>query len=93
MPEMTPEEKERVGRALEGALSSDAVSATPEREQLAQRRQSLDFHDRMVASKAAEAARDALHDNAPFKEPGSYTVHEARDRAAHTPSIAREAER
>ena len=47
----------------------------------------------MVASGAADASRDALHDSAPPKDTGSYTVHEARDRAAHTPPLARETER
>ncbi len=93
MPDMTPEERERIGRALDGALLSDELSGLPESERVAQRRESLDFHDRMMASKAADAARDALHDSASLKEPGGYTVHEARDRAAHTPSIAREPER
>ena len=46
-----------------------------------------------MKSRAADAARDTLHDSTPFGEPGSYTVFEARDRAAHTPSIAREIER
>ena len=87
---MTPEERERIAQALGQALTSDEVSATPEGERIEQRRHSLDFHDRVMASKAAEAARDVLHDNTPLKERGSYTVHEARDRAAHTPSIARE---
>ena len=53
----------------------------------------LDAHDRMMAARAADAARDTLHNSTPFVEPGSYTVFEARDRAAHTPSIASEIER
>jgi hypothetical protein len=93
MPDMTPEERERVGQALGQALSSDEVSGIPESERTWQRQRSLDAHDRIMASKAAEAARDVLHDSSPLKEPGSYTVYEARDRAAHTPSIAREGEK
>lgn len=59
-----------------------------------QRRQrDLDAHDRMMASRAADTARDTLHDSTPFREVGSYTVFEARDRAAHTPSVAGEIER
>jgi hypothetical protein len=90
---MTPEERERVAQALAGALSSDEVSGITESERLWQRQRSLDAHDRMMASKAADAARDVLHDSTPLKEIGSYTVYEARDRAAHTPSVAREGER
>jgi hypothetical protein len=42
-------------------------------------------HDREMAKGAAEASRDALHDNTPGKERGEYTKREAIDRAAHTP--------
>lgn len=55
----------------------------------AKRQRELDAHDRMMMRGAAEASRDALHDNGPGKEPGAYTVQEARDRAAHTPPAHR----
>ena len=45
----------------------------------------LAWHDREMAKGAAEASRDALHDNTPGKERGEYTKREAIDRAAHTP--------
>jgi hypothetical protein len=47
----------------------------------------LHEHDRLTARNAAHAARDALHDASADFNPGAYTVREARDRAAHTPSI------
>jgi hypothetical protein len=47
----------------------------------------LNEHDRLTARNAAHAARDALHDAGADFKPGAYTVWEARDRAAHTPSI------
>jgi hypothetical protein len=40
-----------------------------------------------MAKGAAEASRDALHDNTPGKERGEYTKKEAIDRAAHTPGL------
>jgi hypothetical protein len=87
---MTPEENEKPERALPDA-PSDGEGSTSDRQRQSQR--DLDAHDRMMASRAAHAARDTLHDSTPFQEPGSYTVFEARDRAAHTPSIAGETER
>ena len=68
-----------VGKALQQSESSAEVSA--------KRQQELDAHDRMVMRGAAQASRDALHDNGPGKEPGAYTAQEARDRAAHTPGL------
>jgi hypothetical protein len=62
-------------------------------EKLARQQRDLDAHDRMIARAAAEAARDALHDNGPGRASGEYTVHEARDRAAHTPALTREPEK
>lgn len=90
---MTPKESEKIQRALRDAVASEAVTDAENSAPKWQRQQSLDIHDRMMASRAADAARDTLHDGTPFKESGSYTVHEARDRAAHTPSIARREER
>lgn len=55
-----------------------------------QRRKSereLSEHDRIIARNAAHASRDTLHDASAWQEPGEYTIQEARDRAAHTPSI------
>src|SRR5580704_6465565 len=63
-----------------------------EREGRRQRERGLDAHTRLIASRAVDASRDALHDSAPLQEPGAYTVHESRDRAAHVPSLAREPE-
>ena len=90
---MTPNEGERLEPGVRGALSSDDASAAQESEARRQRQRDLDAHDRITASRAANVSRDILHDSTPFEEPGSYTVFEARDRAAHTPSIAREIER
>ena len=44
-------------------------------------------HDRVMASSAADSARDVLHDASAGQAAGAYTVEQARDRAAHTPSI------
>ncbi len=90
---MTPEERERIGQALLAAQSSEEIAEAQEMQRRGQQRRELDAHDRLMAARAAEASRDVLHDSTPFKEPGSYTVHEARDRAAHTPPVTREAER
>ena len=49
--------------------------------------ESLARHDSEMAKGAAEASRDALHDNTPGKERGEYTKREAIDRAAHTPGL------
>lgn len=81
---MTPNDDERNGQGATGA---------PEGERRRRSQRDLDAHDRMTASRSADAARDTLHDSTPFQDPGSYTVFEARDRAAHTPSIARQIER
>jgi hypothetical protein len=51
----------------------------------ARRQGALDLHDRLIMRGAAEASRDALHDNGTKTAPGTYTTYEARDRAAHTP--------
>jgi hypothetical protein len=57
-----------------------------------QREEELAQHNRQVARDAAHASRDVLHDSAPDTEPGAYTTHEARDRAAHTPAWVKSAE-
>ena len=90
---MKPEERERVGQALLAAQASEEIAEALEIQRRGQQRRDLDAHDRLMASRAAEASRDVLHDSTPLKEPGSYTVYEARDRAAHTPPLARETER
>lgn len=64
-------------RALRQSETSTEISARRQRD--------LDTHDRLVLRGAADASRDVLPDNGPGKEPGAYTTHEARDRAAHTP--------
>jgi hypothetical protein len=46
----------------------------------------LNEHDRLMERGAAHASRDAQHDGNAWQEPGAYTIQEARDRAAHTPS-------
>ena len=71
-----------VDKALKQGETSSAINA----EQQANRQRDLNTHDRMARG-AAEASRDVLHDCGPGKEPGAYTVHEARDRAAHTPAV------
>jgi hypothetical protein len=71
-----------VDKALKQGEASSAINA----EQQANRQRDLNTHDRMARG-AAEASRDVLHDCGPGKEPGAYTVHEARDRAAHTPAV------
>jgi hypothetical protein len=88
-----PDEEERDGQGATAAPADDNAAGTQESERKRQRRRDLDAHDRMMARRAADAARDTLHDSTPFEQPGSYTVYEARDRAAHTPSLAREMER
>lgn len=55
----------------------------------AKRQDELTLHDRIVSRSAINAARHALHDNGPGKDPGTYTTYEARDRAAHTPAVTR----
>jgi hypothetical protein len=82
---MTPEEKARTEQAMADAQRSDEISGAQENEQKWKRQRELDGHDRLIARGAAMAARDVLGDGGPGKEPGAYTVHEARDRAAHTP--------
>src|SRR5208337_4640788 len=84
---------ERVGQGAIAASSIDDAPGAQERQLRQQRQRDLDAHDRMMASRAADTARDTLHDSTPFREAGSYTVFEARDRAAHTPSVAAETER
>lgn len=74
-------------------LSSDLQRDAEGKDARARAQRDLDTHDRMMKSRAADAARDTLHNSTPFEEPGSYTIYEARDRAAHTPPIAREIER
>jgi hypothetical protein len=69
----------------QGAPDDNGAGAT---ESKRQRQRDLDQHDRMMQAKAAEAARNTLHDSTPFAEEGTYTIYEARDRAAHTPSFA-----
>ena len=90
---MALDETENLGQAALGSAPSYDASSTKETKRRRQRRVDLDAHDRIMASRTADVARDILHDSTPFKEPGSYTVFEARDRAAHTPSIAKEIER
>ena len=85
---MTPEEKERVERAITDAQSSDDIAGGQQRELQVRRQGELDWHDRLMARGAANASRDALHDGNSGKQPGDYTVYEARDRAAHTPHIS-----
>lgn len=63
---------------------------TEEKEQEERREKAardLSGHDRMVTRSAAHAARDTLQDASAHHEPGAYTTYEARNRAAHTPSI------
>lgn len=73
-------------KALSHSEKSADISAT--------RQHALDAHDRLMMRRAAESARDVLHDNGPGKEPGIYTTHEARDRAGHAaPAYAREPEK
>ncbi len=74
-------EEGRHQTALEKALHKGEASTDIS----ARRQQDLDIHDRLMLRGAADASRDVLHDNGPGKEPGAYTIHEARDRAAHTP--------
>jgi hypothetical protein len=90
--DMTQDEKEKMERAMADAEWSDDVSTAQEREGRRQRERGLDAHTRLIASRAVDASRDALHDSAPLQKPGAYTVHESRDRAAHVPSLAREPE-
>jgi hypothetical protein len=91
---MTPDQKGRVDQALADAQWSDEISGAQEKEQRGRRQRELDAHERLMAHDAASASRDVLHDNGPGRDPGEYTVHEARDRAAHTPAApAREPER
>lgn len=80
-------------KALADAQSSDAIAGASPADESVKRQRELDAHDRLMAPSAAEASRDALHDNGPGKEPGACTVHEARDRAAHTPVLTREPEK
>ena len=61
--------------------------ATDDKERKRKAAEDLARHDREMAKGAAEASRDALHDNTPGKEPGEYTKREAIDRAAHTPGL------
>ncbi len=76
--------------ATNKALSRSEASA----DIAASRQRELDTHDRLVMRGAAQSARDVLHDNGPGKEPGVYTIQEARDRAAHSaPVHAREPEK
>jgi hypothetical protein len=90
---MTNDEQARVEQANADAAWSEEISgAHQEDAKRRQRRRELDAHDHVMAHGAAEAARDALRDSGPGKTPGAYTVHEARDRAAHVPSIATEPE-
>jgi len=91
---MTNDEQERVEQAQADAQWSEEISGADSPNEKRRRRQrELDGHDYLTAHGAAEAARDALHEGGPKKEAGAYTVHEARDRAAHTPSIAKEPEK
>jgi hypothetical protein len=90
-----PEQQARVDQALSNAdLSDETSGAHQSDERLKQRQRELDGHDRLMARGAAMAARDLLRDSGPGKEPGAYTVYEARDRAGHTPAaLAREPEK
>jgi hypothetical protein len=90
---MAADEEERLGEQVRAAPQGDDVSGEQESQRRRERQRNLDAHDRMTKARAADAARDTLHDSTPFSEPGSYTVFESRDRAAHTPSIASEIER
>jgi hypothetical protein len=72
--ELYPAES-RLQAALQQTESSANIGARRQRE--------LDAHDRLLMRGAADASRDALHDNGPGLEPGTYTKQEARDRAAH----------
>jgi hypothetical protein len=61
-----------------------------ENEEQEQRRRSereISEHDRVMARNAAHASRDTLHDASAGQQPGAYTTEQARDRAAHTPSL------
>ena len=81
----SPQEQARIDKAL--AQSENSLAA-------GERRRELGEHDRLMAQRAAEAARDTLHDSGPGKEPGAYTTREARERAAHSPPLpGREPER
>jgi hypothetical protein len=81
-------ERAKVHKALaDTQLSAGSAGATPIDASL-KRQRDLDVHDRLMAQGAAKASRDALHDSGSGKEPGAYTTHEARDRAAHTPPHA-----
>lgn len=81
-------------KALSDAQSSDAVGGAAPADESVKRQRELDAHDRLMARSAAKASRDTLHDSGAGKEPGVYTVHEARDRAAHTaPAGTREQEK
>jgi len=90
---MTPNDDEREGQGAIGGLAGNDASGAQSSEQRRQRQRDLDAHDRIVSARAAEAARDTLHDSTPLNEPGAYTIYEARDRAAHTPSIAGDIDR
>ncbi len=90
---MAVNEEEKLEGQVSGTLQRDDASGEQEGQRRRERQRDLDAHDRMTKARAANAARDTLHDSTPFSEPGSYTVFEARDRAAHTPSIASEIER
>jgi hypothetical protein len=84
---------ERDGQGATGTAPGTDAPGKQERELRRQRQRDLDYHDRMMQSRAADAARDTLHNSTPFEERGSYTIYEARDRAGHTPSVARELEK
>jgi hypothetical protein len=90
---MAANEQEKLEGQVSGALQGDDASGEQEGQRRRQRQRDLDVHDQITKARAADAARDTLHDSTPFSEPGSYTIFESRDRAAHTPSIASEIER
>ncbi len=60
---------------------------TEEQEQRRKSEREISEHDRVMARNAAHAARDTLHDANAGQQPGAYTTEQARDRAAHTPSL------
>ena len=60
---------------------------TEEQERRRKSERDISEHDRLMERNAAHASRDTLHDANAGQESGAYTTEQARDRAAHTPSI------
>jgi hypothetical protein len=84
---MTPEQQERIEQTLADGAASDEDTGSAGREQKAKRQRALDGHDQLMARGAADATRDALHDNEPGTRRGQYTTAQARDRAGHVPPL------